>query len=55
MENRVVLFRYKGYELIKREKGYYCIVDDSVMVFDNAGLWKKFVDERKKTCDCGGH
>ena len=55
MENRVVLFRYKGYELIKGVSDYYCVVGDSVERFDNAGKWKRFVDEREKTCDCGGH
>ena len=46
MENRVVLFEYKGYELVLVGGKYISMIDEEVLHFNNAGLWKKFIDEK---------
>ena len=46
MENRVVLFKYKGYELLQGPSCYFCVVDFESVRFQNAGEWKKFIDKR---------
>ena len=42
------LIKYGGYELLKSENGYESIIDGVIVRFNDASVWKKYID--KKLC-----